>query len=217
MISLAAAILLSLAKPSDDVVTVNDDQDVWVYPHASDPAGDSALRAWGVGGKAVAADAGEAEEFSYGYLRFSFNVPDGKKLVGASLVVTPVGTPEINPDSKKWPLEARPLVGTFAERSWSYDQVEKVHPSATDIFGTGVIAAARSGQGLEIVIDLMGKDSKFGDAFAKALKDKQPIYLALTSKYDVSEMGQKGVYKVYSKDNPNNPTSTLPHLELKFE
>ena len=215
MISLAVAVMFSNLRPTFETVTIPVDQDVWVYPHASDPGGDPALRAWGVGGKAVAATAADAEEFSYGYLRFSFSgIPDGKKLVGATMVFKPVGNPEINPDASKWPLEVRSLVGTFTEKDWDYSQVGKIYPSG-DIFGTGILAKADDGDGLQIKVDLLGKDSKFSSAFDKAVKDKQPMHFALTSKYDVSELGQKGVYKVYSKDNKDE--AVRPKIVLKFE
>lgn len=219
MISLAAAILFSMPRPADDTVLIPADQDVWVYPHASDPAGDSYLRAWGVGGKAVAASAGEAEDFSYSYLRFSFDkVPKDKKLVGATLFLTPAGAPEIDPASKSWPLEVRPLKGTFSEKDWVYSQIADVSPSDSEVYGTGIIASGQTPGGektFEIKIDLMGKNSKFASAFSKLLGESKPMYVALTSKFDVSEMGQKGVYKVFSRDNKDE--AVRPKLVLKFE
>ena len=219
MISLAVAMLLATPRPVVDTYLVEADQDVWVYPHSSDPGGDSFLRVWGLGGKSVAASAGDAEDFSYSYLRFSFDkVPTDKKLVGAYMFLKPAGTPEIDANAKSWPLEVRPLKGKFTEKDWAYTQISDVSPSESEVYGTGVVSAA-DGPGaekaFEIKIDLMGKDSKFSTALSKMLSEKQPMFVALTSKYDVSEMGMKGVYKVFSKDNKDE--LIRPRLVLKFE
>lgn len=222
MLSLTAALLIApnMHKPVEDTFFVTVDEDVWVYPHASDPGGDSALRVWGLGGKAVAPTPADAENYSYGFLKFAFNnVPADKKLVGAYMFLKPTGKPEIDPASKDWPLEVRPLKGKFDEKSWTQEQLSSTSPSETEVYGSGVVALTdgpSSGEKeYEIKIDLLGKDSKFSEAVLKAIKDKQPMFLALTSKYDVSEMGMKGVYKVFSKDNKSE--MDRPRIVLKFE
>ncbi|MBI1331912.1 MAG: hypothetical protein GC165_03435 [Armatimonadetes bacterium] len=218
MISVAAALVLSNLRVPADTVSLTADQDVWVYAHSSDAAGEPYLMAWGVGGKAIADNPDDAESCSYSYLRFSLDqIPAGKKLVGATMILKPMGSPEINPAAKDWPLEVRPLKGTFTEREWSYDVASTVVPMP-EIFGTGIIGAvsgSADAKDLEIRVDLMGKTSKFGDAFAAAAKDKKPMYFALTSKYDPSNQGRSGVYRLYSRDNKDE--SVRPKLVLTFE
>ena len=79
---LAAAIA---AKPvlRPDAQTLVPTDDVWVYPHAGDPAHDSFLRVWGADGKAAPKDAGELEQFSFGLLQF-----DASKLQVRRLLAT---------------------------------------------------------------------------------------------------------------------------------
>lgn len=211
----AAAFALLLTAPRLDEVTVSlpVDQDVWVYPHASDPGADPALRVWGVGGKAVSADPNDAEEFSYGLLRVSLaNIPDGKKLVGAYLYLKPVGAPEIAANAKDFPLEVRSLTGEFTEKDWNYNLASKIYPGK-DIYGSGIIE--KRGDNFEIRADLMGKDSKFGAAFDAAVKGKKALYFGLASKVDPAEQGRANVYKVYSRDNKDE--ADRPKLILRFE
>jgi hypothetical protein len=47
------------------------------------------------------------------------------------------------------------------------------------------------------------------------LGNSKPMCLALTSKYDVAEMGMKGIYKVFSKDNKDSVVR--PRLILEFK
>ncbi len=52
---------LGIAAPQTIELTPTDD--IWVYPHASDPEKDGYLRCWGVDGQAVAPDPAQNEEF----------------------------------------------------------------------------------------------------------------------------------------------------------
>jgi hypothetical protein len=223
MISLAVALTLTnLIRPidGDTFITFASDH-IWVYPNATDPAGDETLKIWGVGGKAVAPTPADSESFGYGYIKFDLKgLPSGKKLVGAWMILTPFGTPEIDKNAKDYPLEVRPLNGKFTGKTWSYDQAATVNPSATEIFGSGIIAQAdgtTSKNRIEIKCDLMGTKSKFAETFAKALATKEPMFFALTSKYDASELGRQGIYKIFASDRPESSVLRAPQLVLKFE
>lgn len=192
--------------------TIEASEDVWVYSHASDPGGDSALRIFGNGGRAVAASAGDLESFSYGYLKFDLSsLPKDKKLASAEIVLTPAGKPVVDPAAKDWPLEVRPLVGKFNEKTWAFEMAGDVTPSDKSVYGSGVIKTTPSGESFEIRINLLSEKSAFSSDFAK-LTDS--LYVALTTKYDASEQGMKGMYKVNSRDNKEQ--SVRPRLELKF-
>ncbi len=189
--------------------------DVWVYSHASDPGSDSALRIFGNGGNAVAKTSGDLESFSYGYLKFDLtSIPSNPKIVSAELVLTPVGKPAIDPNSKNWPLEARPLVGSFEEKTWTFDLAQDITPSKDQVFGSGVIKTTSVDEQYEIRINLLGEKSTFKDLVSRGSESKLPIFMALTSKYDASELGMKGMYKVHSKDNKDQ--AVRPRIEIKL-
>ncbi len=219
MISLAVGLLLS--HPSfrvDDPVTVIASEDIWVYPNAGDPAGDETFKVWGVEGKAVAEKPGQAESFGYGYLKFELPAaPDGKKLVSAFMVLKPTASMKVDKNAADYPLEVRPLVGKFEEKKWTYDMASTVYPGDT-IFGKGVVApvdGSTDATNLEIRVDLMGAKSKFGEAFAKANGAKEPMFFALTSKYDAGENGREGIYRIYTRDRKE--AELKPRIVLKFE
>ncbi len=192
--------------------TIEASEDVWVYSHASDPGGDSALRIFGNGGRAVAASAGDLESFSYGYLKFDVSsLPKDKKIASAEMILTPSGKPAVDPAAKDWPLEVRPLVGKFAEKTWAFEMAGDISPSPKSLYGSGVIKTTTADDTFEIRINLLGEKSAFAEDFAK-LTDT--LFVALTSKYDASEQGMKGMYKVFSRDNKER--AVRPRLEIKF-
>ena len=217
MISLAVALTISnLTTRLDDPITITASEDVWVYPNAGEPATDETFKVWGVGGKAVAPTPAEAESFGYGYLKFNVpEVPEGKKLIGAWMLLKPSASMKVDPNAKDYPLEVRPLVGKFEEKTWTYDKSATVYPGDS-IFGTGVVAPpdGLSAVGaLEIRIDLLGKKSKFAETFAKG--GKNPMYFALTSKYDAGELGREGIYRIYTRDRKEGDVK--PKLILVFD
>ena len=220
MISLAAALIYStLTTRIEDTVTVTVSEDVWVYANAPDPASDETFKVWGVGGKAVAPSPTEAESFGYGYLKFELPaVPEGKKLVGAWMVLKPAGSMKVDVNAKDYPLEARPLVGTFSEKSWTYDMSAKVFPGDS-IYGKGLVAqveGSTDANNLEIRINLLdNKDNLFGVNLDKATKAKASMYFALTSKYDASELGREGIYRIYTKDRKEGDVK--PKIVVKYE
>ncbi len=181
-----APLTLSLA-PTDDV---------WVYPHASDPGRDEWMRVWGSGGRAVAPSPGEAEDFSYGYLRFVLP-PEakGKRLVGATLELANVANPELG-DMAPTPLEVRPLLGKpFAERAWAYTDALATYPDAKTVWGSGVPTFASPEATGKLAIDLLGKGSAFGAWWAGS-GGAGDLPMALTSRVDAAEVGMRRIFKV---------------------
>lgn len=219
MISLAVSLLLSHASLRlDDPVTILSSEDIWVYPNAGEAGTDETFKVWGVDGKSVAEKPTESENFGYGYLKFVLPaVPEGKKLVSALMVLKPSGSMKVDKNANNYPLEVRPLVGKFDEKKWTYEMSSTVYPGE-NIFGTGVVApveGSTEATNLEIRVDLLAKKSKFLDAFAKASNAKEPMYFALTSKYDAGEMGREGIYRIYTRDRKEGDVK--PKLVLKFE
>jgi hypothetical protein len=204
---MVALIALFAFQTSNEVVLEPTD-DVWVYPHAGDPSSDPFLRVWGAGGAAVAKDAGEVENFSYSYLRFDTSSLPKKKLLSAELVLKSAGKEASPEEAKSYPLEVRPIEGDFSENTWTYDFVVRAKPSSKVIFSEGL--AIKKDDWIGFRFNLLSEKSMFAD-FVKS----KTIGLALTTKYDVAELGMKGVYKVYSKDNKD--VSDRPKLVLKFE
>jgi hypothetical protein len=212
MTSLLAALILSQFSAEMPVqsVTLTSDEDIWVYPHSNDPGGDPFMRIWGVGGLSVAATPGDTENFSYGYLKFNLGELNlSKELKSAVLYLTPAGKPSVSEESKEWPLEVRGLNGAFNEKTWTWDLSSSINPSKDSLFGAGVIS--QNGEDFVIKIDLLGKKSNFAATLADA---KGSLCLGLTSRYDVADLGMKGVYKIYTRDNKEK--QVRPRLELTF-
>ena len=86
-----------------------------------------------------------------------------------------------------------------------------VTPSAKTLYGSGVIKTTTADDTFEIRINLLSEKSAFAGDFAK-LNDT--LLVALTTKYDASEQGTKGMYKVFSRDNKER--AVRPRLEIKF-
>jgi hypothetical protein len=209
--------LLALSAPP---ISLEPTQDLWVYPHASDPAKDAYLRVWGTGGKAAPADIGEAEDFSLSYLKWSLTtVPAGKRLKSAKLVLTNVADPGFTLDqAKEAPVEARAVGTGFEEKTWNYDFVSKLLPKGDKdaVFGVGAPEFLPAGKPIEFSIDLLKGPGDFRKALDAALATPtKEIALALTSPIDMSVLGRAAIYKVYSKDAENKDVH--PKLVLEFE
>ncbi|RYG34964.1 hypothetical protein EON81_14080 [bacterium] len=203
-----AAMLLLAQTPA---LTFSPQSDVWVYPHASDPSKDAYLRVWGTQGEAVAPDPAAASDYSYSYLRFDLPAPaEGRKLSEARLEVTQVEKPSFSLElAKSSPLQARPLLGEFDEKTWTYGDSLKIFPGK-EIFGEAAPEAIDPEKPTPIVIDLMkGK----GDFRAVAEKGGW-VNIALTSTMDVAS-GERTVYRLYSKDTEKE--AVRPKLVLKYE
>jgi hypothetical protein len=219
MISLAVTLLLShVTSRLDDPITVIASEDVWVYPNSSDPGADETFKIWGIEGKAVAPKPDQAENFGYGYLKFDFSAaPAGKKLVSAFMVLKPVAKMTVDKNAKDYPLEVRPLVGKFAEKTFEHGMTSSVYPGDS-IYGTGVVApvvGSTDEKDLEIRVDLMAKKSQFAEMFGKSAKGDKVMFFALTSKYDAAELGRDGIYRIYTRDRKEE--NMKPKIVLKFE
>ncbi len=213
--------LLAFALLASTDVSLKPTDDVWVYPHAGDPAKDGYLRVWGRDGEAVTKLIGDANEFSYSLLRFDpSSIPADGKLSKATLTLTMTAGPNFNEDqAKKNPLQARPVDGSFTEKGWTYDLLEKFNPvyDPKSVYGTGVPSPwPKDGEETTIVIDLLKGPGDFKTALAAARKDGKPLGIALTSTLDVqANPDVMSIYKVYSKDAPVE--ALRPKLSLSFE
>ena len=194
MLTVLASLVLGVGVQTLEFVPTDD---VWVYPHASDPQKDGYLRVWGVDGQAVATDPAQAEEFSYSYLKFDLaKLPADAKVKSAILTLTHTLDPTWQAsDAKAAPLEARLLKGDFAEKSWDFGLSKTVFPvSGKDaVLGSFAPTKVDAGQPIKFEIDLLKGPAKFVPTNAK-------LTIALTSSLDPSAIGNRAVYKFYSKD-----------------
>ncbi|HSI72336.1 MAG TPA: hypothetical protein VK934_04105 [Fimbriimonas sp.] len=211
LIALAAVMLAQTftLQPSDDL---------WVYPHASEPGTDVFLRVWGAEGKAAPSNAGEAESYSMAFLKWSLvGMPTASKLTGAKLILTQVAKPGYSlQQAKDMPLEARGVPAMFAETDWKYESLEAFLPKAgkDDVYGSGYPETI-GGDTVNISIDLL-KGKGFADTLAKALHDpKKEIAIGLTSAMDMAELGRSSIYKIYSRDERDE--KLRPKLVLIFD
>jgi hypothetical protein len=196
-------------------MTLSPSDDIWIYPHAADGAGDTFLRVWGSGGKSVPSDAGEAEDFSMGYLKFSLaGTPAGLELSTATLEVTSISNPGYTPDQTKYaPLEARSIPANFEEKGWDYSKLSATLPKVgiDSLFGSTGTATGNT-----ISIDLLKGPGGFAKALDAAQKSSdKTIAIALTSSLDPSELGRSAVYKVYSKEADDK--ASRPKLILTWK
>jgi hypothetical protein len=198
------SMLATLAFMATQTMTLVPSDDVWIYPHASDAAGDSFLRVWGIEGKAVPSDAGEAEDFSMAFLKWSLaGTPAGQKLAEAKLILTHIGKPGFTLDqAKNAPLQARAMPVSFSEKGWDYAKVGAILPKGGEetLYGSGS-PASLDGETLTITIDLLRGKGDFARALAAAQQSaSREIAIAITSPINISDTGQSGIYKFYSKE-----------------
>ena len=205
------------AKPvlRQDAQTLVPTDDVWVYPHAGDPAHDSFLRVWGTDGKAAPKDAGELEQFSFGLLQFDASkLPDGKPK-SVILQVYNVSSPSFTLEqAKAAPLQVRPIPGTFTEKTWQYSQAEKLLPSSEDkaVFGQTPPTALSDSVPILIEVDLLKGPGDFASFLAASKKTGKPLDIALTSALEVTE--NRASYKIYSRDAERE--SLRPRLLITY-
>lgn len=203
--------MLVSALLAPQTFTLMPTDDIWVYPHATDPAGDPFLRVWGVDGDAVPSSAEDADSFSMGYLKFSLAaIPKGLELASAKLVVhqlPPAGyTLE---DAKAAPLEARLLSPKFAEKGWSSEVLATVLPKQDDLLGQASPDAI-DGSTITISIDLMNDPARL----KKALEESE-IGIALTSTINAADLGRAAIYKIYSREEKDS--NLVPKLVLEYK
>lgn len=212
--------LLFVAALAPTTVRLTPTDDLWVYPHASDPQKDAYLRVWGVEDRAVAEDPSDAGNFSYSYLQWDVSsIPAGAKVSGAKLILVHVSDPKYTEHlAQKAPLQARPVIGAFTEKTWSYADSAKVYPAAEEksVFGSASPSPwPKAGEEFKLTLDLLKGPNDFSKYLAASLAAKKPLALALTTKLEVNAVeGVQALYKVYSKDSP--ASLTRPALEVTY-
>jgi hypothetical protein len=211
MIAALAAIVIGLPAQTLELTPTDD---VWVYPHASNPQ-DELLRVWGNASQSVATDPNGAEEFGYSYVKFDLaKLPKDSKVTAATLLLTHSPDPAWTaPDAKSSPLEVRPLIGTFVEKTWDYGMAKTVSPlgGKDGILGKFAPEKVESGKPVKFEIDLTKGTAKL----EKYLLAGGPFNIALTSTLDPSEIGNRATYKFYSKDYEK--TEYRPKLVISYE
>lgn len=207
---------LALAAPAPVVlqtVELFPTDDVWVYPRAADQDSDEYLRIWGVGDASVASDAVGSEDLGYAFLKFALtDLPKGKTLKGATLVLTHIPEPAFTVDAAAaHPIEARPMPSGFTEKTWDYAQLSKFMPDAgkSAAFGKDGPGKFETAKEFTITIDLLKGPGNFAK-YLEAAQIAGPLAIALTSTISPDD----GIYKVYSKDGPKE---FRPFLRLTFE
>jgi hypothetical protein len=217
MMTSALTLLLSTAFSisGETVVELPPTDDIWVYPHASDPERDEFLRVWGLDGASVAATAFESESFCYSYLRFDVSKLPSGKLVGATLQITHVAEPTFTLEkARRNPLEARPVSADFSEKKWAYGDLAKFlpNPAKDAAYGTGILAKLDGEKPFPLHVNLLEGPRSFATALEEA-RAKGAFALALTSA--MSPDGEaRSIYKLYSKEGPKE---FRPVLRLVFE
>lgn len=201
-------------------VTLSPTDDVWAYPHASDPGGDAYMRVWGAEGRPVPLDAASAEEYSFGFLKFALTgIKDPAKLKSAKLVVVEAPNPGFTVEqTKENPLQARMVDASFDEKGWKYDDIGKFLPKATKdgVTGFGSPAAWKEGEPITIEIDLLKGPDDFKAALGSAMRTStRTLAFALTTPLDVTAMGRAAIFKIYSKEA--EVAANRPKLVLEFE
>jgi hypothetical protein len=197
------ALLLATLAGSPQVLTFEPTDDVWVYPHASDPSKDPYLRVWGSEGKSVAPAAEELDEFSYSYLKFNLKTLPKGKIEEATLTLTSIADPGYTADYiKDNPVEARPLKSDFTEKTWEYDIARTLfpEPGAKSVYGLAYPSKWPAGKPFTVEIDLLKGPADFRIDSKQAANGDGSFAIALTSTDDVQTMGSTAVYKFYSKD-----------------
>lgn len=212
--------LLALLALAPSTVRLAPSDDVWVYPHASDPAKDSMLRIWGTSGHAAPVDATEAEELSMGYLKWDLSsLPGDKKLTKATLIVKNIPDPGFTPEqAKAAPLQARPVGAKFSEKDWTYEGLSALLPEREEkaVFGSASPDKWEKEKPVEIRIDLLKGPNDFRVYLRKAMDaPKHELALALTSAIDMASLGRSAIYKIYSRDERD--AVVRPSLELEFD
>lgn len=195
MLPVLAAIAIGLSAPPVEFTPTDD---IWVYPHASDPMKDGYLRVWGTGGDAVAADPGQADEFSYSYLKFDLSkLKKDAKIKSAKLILTHTPDPTwAISDAKATPLQVRQLANDFTEKAWDYGMGKKVFPTSGKeaVYGVAAPEKMEPGQPIKFEVDLLRGPAKFVTGIDGAVR------IALTTALDPSAIGNRAVYKFFSKD-----------------
>lgn len=213
---LAGAALFSGTHGYADLTPTDD---IWVYPHASDPMKDPFLRVWGTDSRSVPTKDEPGQSFSMSYLKFDLSEwPKDEKIQSAVLYLTHVADPAFTKElAAKNPVEVRPITADFAEKGWDYTMASTIRPEVGEkaIYGKSAPTAWETGKTFRVEIDLMKGPASLQDAVDAALKQPKPsLRLALASAMDPEVEGMRSVYKFYSKDAE---AAYRPVLKIKYE
>lgn len=198
--ALLAATLTVLTQQAQVILTPTDD--VWVYPHAADPAKDTRLLVWGSGGS-MPAPGEDEQSFSYGLLRFDAGkLPQSALVNKIELILTHLPKPAFDAKvSKEFPVEVRPLLGELSEKTWSYDKLATIRPeSGKDaVLAKGFAETIPSDLAFEVKIMLASDSIKAGEVLKRVVKGFQ-LGFALTSSLDPGALDGRPTYRFYSND-----------------
>lgn len=208
--SMIAGLLFAAVTSFTSVEVATDD--IWVYPHASDPATDVFLRAWGNSDGPVAG----VEDGAASYSLVKFKTVDGAgPIKSATLILWLAPNPVYGADEvANTPLQARLARGDFSESAWS-DAVEKRvrpygHPD--HVLGFGAPMKIVENEPSEVKIDLLKGPADFRAAYDRA-RTAGSIGLAITT--SLSPDGRQGYsYKLHSR---HAGEVLAPKLVIEFE
>lgn len=208
---IASLAVLAFVAQAPKSLDVNPIADAWVYGHAPNPGSEAILRVWGTGSDAIEQTIPPTGECSYAYFNFPVEPisVEGVRVTEAKLVVYFEKTEDLTAEQMQmFPLEVRGLELAFTEKDFHVDAL-KVGPSA-EVFGKGTRAEAGGADKYKMTIDLLGKDSAFGEYFQRNLGTKK-LGLALTS--SIAPGDTKAYYRIFSKESAKN---LQPRLVLKY-
>lgn len=190
--------------------------DVWIYAHASDQT-DPYLRFWGSEGISVP-DPNYDFSGAWACLKFDLSKAPKKEITAAKLVIWLIPGSTINQDiANRYPVEVRMVSSKFAEKGFELSHSPQIIPNAdkSGLFSTTKAKIADNNEKAQkIELDLLGDKSEFKKYFKDANGSSDRLLgLALTSTIDPAEVGQSGIYKIYSRNADNE---FKPQLQLTF-
>lgn len=206
--SIAALAIVGQVPKSIDVIP---SADAWVYGHSSNPGSVEVLRVWGTGSDALEQTVPPSGECSYAYLNFPIEPLDVEsvKVTEAKLIVYIQKTEGMTAEHiTEFPLEARGLDLTFNEKEFRVDSLKKGPDAA--VFGKSGKPEAVGADKYKLVIDLLAKDSPFGEWFQRGM-GKKLMGIALTSTAPSADGGN--YYRIFSKESEKN---VQPRLVVKY-
>lgn len=176
--------------------------DVWVYSHASDQVNDTFLRVWGAEGAAVTS-VDEQAPASWSLLQFDLaGASKTAELSSAKLVLHHIGTPSFGPDDTVLtPLEVRPAVAGFNEKTWNLADAEEFKPAPgdNDVFGFSPVTAGKDDKPIRVEVDLLAGKRDFRAALKSGMEKGNKLALALTSRMEITGGAQRKTYKFFSR------------------
>jgi len=208
----ASFAILAIALQGPKTLEINPSADAWVYGHAPTPGLATQMRVWGSGSDSIEKPVPPTGECSYAFLSFALPNTNSErvKVTEAKLVVYFSKHEELTAEMmKSFPLEARGLDLNFTDKEFFVDTL-KTGPDAT-IFGKAEIAEAAGTDKYKMTINLLGKDSAFGEWFQRGLGKKQ-LGIALTSTISPGD-SNGAIYRIFSKEGAKD---LQPRLIVKY-